>query len=92
MKIIIGENKIPLNIIYEQSSKFDGTLDIYYKCNKYVGNLKAVILISEKSFEDQVEIFDKLTSAKNLNESLFEEDVKISFKKRMNIMNSTIGL
>jgi len=75
-KIIIGENKIPLNLIYEQSSKFDGTLDIFYKCNKYVGNLKTVILISEKEFGDQIEIFNKLSTGRNLDGSLLNEDVR----------------
>lgn len=74
-KIIIGENKIPLNLIYEQSSKFDGTIDIFYKCNKYVGNLKTIILISEKKFDDQLEIYNKFTTGRNLDGSLLNEDV-----------------
>ena len=70
-----------MNLIYEQSSKFDGTLDIFYKCNKYVGNLKAVILISEKNFDDQIEIFNKLSTGKNFNldGSALNEFVKKKF-------------
>jgi len=73
--IIIGENKLPLNLIFESSGKFDGTIDVFFKCNKYVGNLKLIILISDKNFEDQVEIFNKLSSAKNLDNSILNEDV-----------------
>jgi len=73
--VIIGEARIPLNMIYKKSKEqsFDGLVEFYCRNNTFIGHIKVSLNLSLQNFEND-ELLMKLVNKKILDDIDFEHE------------------
>jgi hypothetical protein len=83
--ITIGETRIPINLIENNSNNncFDGLIELKVKNSMFVGYLKVVLALSHKSMDGHEELMKKMTRKKSFSDNLdFENSM---FQKDTNV-------